>query len=749
VSLPLFRVPASKLLPTNYFQISPHSHRVMPAEEEGSEMNEKTSAACVKVWLLCMVSLFWFGGDNASPIPDDVVTYDGFNRVSLYIPSGDGTKLAIDVYRPTKNGVLATEKTPVIFTQDRSEERDPRYANMFNNLIRAFTQHGYAWVAQDRRGTGASFGVQKGFITRDDRMDGRAVVEWAGSQPWSNGKVGSLGCSNQGEHQYALLTEHPKYLVAIAPECAAPTFFDTTQSINGVSSFAQGTTPPYAGECNQKITVGIPVDSDPAPDFPLAHAAAEEHKCNANFLGQYQANMYRDTLEPYLNYRPGIVDSPAMQSESVKTSGVKILNVDGWFDASPAAVLLAWQMWGGRVVLGPWVHAGTTGPGDSFPNSKLDRAKLYLRWSDYTLKGESNGFDTEPPIRYYTIHSELNQEWRWAAQWPLPNQIVTRFFFSGGKSASVNSLNDGVLASDRPTGADFDSYRPDYSADLFGGKYAILNRYWGGDMRSGTDEKGLTYTLAPLTADLEVTGHPIADFWVTSTAADEDFFAILEDVAADGRSTYVTDGKIRASRRKLGTPPWGDFGLPWHPQLAADDQPLSPDTPSELLFDFLPTSYVFKKGERIRITIVNNGGKSFQPPSGHDRANPPTIHILRSAKYPSSITLPVIPPGSSVFVGHMIINTGAVQYDGQSSVYWSTARTYVRYGNTWTSFENATIARHPGKSEATCAAKGPLGNVKVSLIEPKWALWSIRIVGKGIDFSGEGKTALEQEALID
>jgi putative CocE/NonD family hydrolase len=421
-------------------------------------------------------------------------------------------------------------------------------------------------------------------------------------------------------------------------------------STNGVASFGMGMRPTYNGACDQPVTPGIPVDEDQGPAFALAAAAGAEHKCNAQFLGQYWAHMYRNSVHPLLKYSPGMVDSAAMQSGAIKASGVKILNVGGWFDASPAGALLAWQLWGGRVIIGPWAHGRVEAPSPSLLNGKLDRAALYLKWSDYTLKGKADAFAGEAPVAYYTINAPAGQEWRQAMQWPLPNARPARYYLAAGKTGTVASFNDGSLSATAPQEPAHDSYQPDYSAALFDGKYVALNRYWEGDMRTSTDLKGLTYTLPALSADVEVTGHPLITLWVTSTAADEDFFAVLEDVAADGKSTYVTDARIRASRRKVEPAPWGETGVPFHPQREGEDQPLSADQPAELAFDFIPTSYIFKAGHRIRVAIINAGGPAFQPLPGRDTARPPTISIWRSATHPSSITLPVIPAKSAATV---------------------------------------------------------------------------------------------------
>ena len=140
-------------------------------------------------------------------------------------------------------------------------------------MVMPFVSRGYIVVAQERQGVGASFGVQKGFVTREDAKDGAAIVDWAGEQPWSTGKVGAIGCSNQDAYQLPVVAEHPKHLVAVATECASPFFWDTMISVNGVSAFAGAANPAYTGAYEQKVTLGEPVDEDNVPGMPAKAAS--------------------------------------------------------------------------------------------------------------------------------------------------------------------------------------------------------------------------------------------------------------------------------------------------------------------------------------------------------------------------------------------------------------------------------------------------------------------------------------------
>jgi putative CocE/NonD family hydrolase len=152
------------------------------------------------------------------------------------------------------------------------------------------------------------------------------------------------------------------------------------------------------------------------------------------------------------------------------------------------------------------------------------------------------------------------------------------------------------------------------------------------------DRKALTYTTEPLTAAVEVIGHPVVHVWLTCSADDVDVFAYLEDVDPAGRSTYITDGCLRASHRRLSQAPYNRLDLPYLRSFQADAQPLS-DEPVELVFDLLPTAQHFKAGHRIRLALTCADKDSYQ----HiQRDAAPTIRLLRDRQHPSHVILPVV-----------------------------------------------------------------------------------------------------------
>jgi len=156
------------------------------------------------------------------------------------------------------------------------------------------------------------------------------------------------------------------------------------------------------------------------------------------------------------------------------------------------------------------------------------------------------------------------------------------------------------------------------------------------DMREN-DEKGLTFTTAPLAQDVNVTGHPIVTAYVTTSSGDADVYALLEEVTPDGVSTYVTEGILRASHRALANPQFDILGLPYHRSHESDQETLPQGEIAQLIFDLYPMSNIFNAGNRIRVTITGADADNTEAPVGA------SFTVLRGPDHPSSIRLPIVP----------------------------------------------------------------------------------------------------------
>ena len=133
--------------------------------------------------------------------------YDVICESNVMVRMRDGVMLATDIYFPAMDGRRADDKFPVIL------ERTPYDKAAPNNVTKGkyFGRRGYVCAIQDVRGRFKSDGEWYAFAL--EAPDGHDAVEWLGIQPWSEGKIGTMGDSYCGSVQAALATLNP------APPC--------------------------------------------------------------------------------------------------------------------------------------------------------------------------------------------------------------------------------------------------------------------------------------------------------------------------------------------------------------------------------------------------------------------------------------------------------------------------------------------------------------------------------------------------
>jgi putative CocE/NonD family hydrolase len=154
---------------------------------------------------------------------------------------------------------------------------------------------------------------------------------------------------------------------------------------------------------------------------------------------------------------------------------------------------------------------------------------------------------------------------------------------------------------------------------------------------------GMTYTTKPLAGDVELTGPIVVQVDAVATAPDFDWQVRLTDVHPDGRSSWISDGQLRASLREIDPArsrrnAQGDIIRPWY--TFAHHQPVPVGSPVRYLVELAPTSNVFRAGDRIRVDIqpVAEGYVDSARTGGAG-----ALQILRGGSHDSSILLPLIP----------------------------------------------------------------------------------------------------------
>ncbi|MBN1341678.1 MAG: CocE/NonD family hydrolase [Phycisphaerae bacterium] len=581
--------------------------------------------------------------------------YQGVTRTGQYVTMRDGCKIAIDVYLP--KGLEPDERMPAIVEQTRYW-RSIAYQFPFNllagpepsDLAKFFIARGYAWIAVDARGSGASFGTRPCCWSIDEIKDGADLVDWIIRQSWSDGTVGTTGISYNGTTaEFLAVNKHP------AVKAAAPLFslFDVYTDIaypGGIhlTWFTKGwgklnrqldenTIPDLAYEFEGPL-VGLvlkgvrPVDAD--RDGSMLAAAVKDHAYNWDVHASALQFTFRDDRVPYEWTMSADTFSPHTFVKDLDASGAAVYGVSGWFDGGypHAAIKRHLTLTGkkNRLILGPWDHGGDNncGPYVGEPTRFDMRVELF-RFFEHHLRGTDTGIQNDKPIHYYTMGQE---KWKSADAWPPP--ATPRAFYLGPNAK---------LIADKPSAPDAsDACTVDYTHGT--GGHARWNCLLiGGPVvypdRKARDKKLLCYETEPLTQDTEVTGHPIVTLHVTSSAKDGNFFVYLEDVDEKGNVHYVTEGLLRAVHRKLSSaePPYKQV-VPYRTFRRADAMFLKPNEVAELTFDVLPVSHLFRAGHRIRIAIAGADVDHFPNPPGR----PPTIKIHRSSAHPSRIVLPIV-----------------------------------------------------------------------------------------------------------
>src|ERR1044072_5414627 len=112
-------------------------------------------------------------------------SFDSYVVSEVEVAMRDGVRLATDVYRPARGDKTVEGTFPVVVYRTPYNKGGIKQAGAY------FAQRGYVAVLQDCRGRFASGGKFYAFL--NEGKDGYDTIEWAGTQTWSNGKVGTIG----------------------------------------------------------------------------------------------------------------------------------------------------------------------------------------------------------------------------------------------------------------------------------------------------------------------------------------------------------------------------------------------------------------------------------------------------------------------------------------------------------------------------------------------------------------------------
>lgn len=604
---------------------------------------------------------------------------------------------------------LATKTAGPLF--DRANSTNTVYGSD-KKMINRFLSHGYVYVCADMRGTGASYGSKRDF-TPKFADDGLELVNWIEKQNWSDGSVGMFGGSYLGYSQLITAGKKPAALKCIFPQVVPLDGYTGEIRPGGIFlwSYSQQDMQQYLEENYYLPKEGFypsaPV-TDEDGDGDLSDEIPIDKNKNGTFLDDYNypadqndEPLYKDgkkrkhiyylaTLAhkeniPYSSIGPNaaFIDTklpldksgtasklspyeaaPANSLKAIIESKIAVYNHGGWMDPFVRGTTELYATLEktnpSKLVIDPGYHLGTSPfwkqSGENEHRSIGRYGIEMLRFFDRYLKKIENGIDTEPPIYIYNMNGD---GWRSEKEWPLSRQILTAYYFNSNKV--LDTVSSSGVSSTYVVDFEHDSrWKSDYGQMVSRWHMETPKKL---PIRTDLETKTLLFTSPVLEKDMDVTGHPIVNLYASSSAQNGDFFVYLEDVDTEGRSLLVTEGLLRAGFAELQDNNTMINGgkeninvlpkLPWHgyEESQYNKEIFKNGKIVKLQFDLLPTSYVFRRGHRLRISIAGADTPTFailpelSPSNDSKNANnvKPEVTIYSSREHPSNIVLPVIP----------------------------------------------------------------------------------------------------------
>jgi uncharacterized protein len=499
----------------------------------------------------------------------------------------DGLVLRADVYRPIEDG-----RYPVILSygiyakglafqegyphqwekmvQDHPEilkGSTNKYQNWETTDPERWVPHGYAVVRVDSRGAGWSPGFMDPSCPReiDDLYQ---CIEWAGTQPWSNGKVGMLGISYYASNQWRVAGLHPPHLAAIIPwEGQNDRYRDSGYHGGILSQFQQ------RWAKHQVVNI----------QYGRGERAKKNPNTGESVAGPVTLSdeeMAKNRVDAFEEAKKHPLDDEWHRSRSADLTKV-------------TTPLLTCANWGGQGIHPRGNFNGfieTPGPrkwleahGDSHWSLFYSGYGLELqkRFFDHFLKGIDNGWDRQPRVQLNVRHPGEKFVLRAENEWPLARTQWTKFYLDPDNRALSRTpvAREGKL------------------------EYEGLGN-------------GITFSMPPLEQAMEITGPMAARLFVSSSTRDADLFLIVRVFEPSGKeltfmgstdpNTPIANGWLRVSHRRLDparSKPW----RPWHPHDRVE--PLTPGQVYECDVEIVPSCIVVPAGWRVALTVR---GKDYE-----------------------------------------------------------------------------------------------------------------------------------------
>jgi predicted acyl esterase len=649
--------------------------------------------------------------------PPDTSVYDQTLPTSGYgyMTMRDGTKLAYAVHPPTQPANLGLPGLPltdvnvpgnVPYTAPYPtlvEYAGYGYANPsgpVSGIAVLANLMGFAVVDVNMRGTGCSGGAFD-FFEPLQSLDGYDVIETVARQKWvRGGKVGMLGISYGGISQLFVGQTRPPHLAALSPVSVIDTVA-TTLYPGGIRN--DGFAVAWAKE-RQAEAQPAGTGAEGTQPYAEQKIADGDTVCKSNQVLHPEAANLVQKIEANDHYRPEVAD-PLDPVTFVSKINVPVFMACQWQDEQTGGhcPTLAKRMTGTSkkwFTFTNGAHIDSLDP--ATVNRLYDFLMLYVAKEAPLAKSAliraaapvfySVALGTAPtePITLPLDPVQLQPTYELALKAFEALKPVRVLFENGAGADPVGQKDAGnpypsyeksfdsfpistqqarswylgpnhSLRDAPATTRGVDTFTADPSAlplnDYTGGTGTgglwANAKSWSWDWRNHPSGKSLSYVSAPLAQDTTVIGAGAVELWARSSQPDVDFLVTVSEIDPKGNETFVQNGFMRGSMRKLDSTSTGMFKEPStllepHPSYRlADDEPMPSTDFTKVTVPLYFSGHPYRAGTRIRVVVSAPNGTqpiwNFRTTKPGLGAAAPAVDVTFANNKQSRLVLPVIP----------------------------------------------------------------------------------------------------------
>jgi putative CocE/NonD family hydrolase len=550
---------------------------------------------------------------------------------SYYLTMRDGVRIAVSLHFP--GGTAPAMRAPVILIQTRYGRAQEARRGGAPRDIDYFLRQGFAVAIVDTRGSTSSFGPRDVEMGPAERKDMDEIIAHLAARPWSNGKVIGYGISYMADTaDFATSRPAPALVASIPRQLDFDAYTQGFMPGGVLNKFLLHVWGDYTKAIDLgRSPRGEPIDcrlraADCPALFPLLQPVDgdEDYHLLRKALGGRRRWSAEDYLQAPFRDDKGangfsLFDfSPGSALGAIRREAKPAMIWGSWMDATTAAAALARFRSAPDVKMEIWITANNHGHdinADPFLPARAapfpERESQFATVLDFTRRVLDGGTIARR-INYQVLGTT---EFRQTTVWPPEGLSPVSLYLSGDRSMSRTvPVRAGRISYD----VDFDAGTGENTR--WSTQFGPPPRY---PDRREADKRLIAFDSGPLDEDMELAGWPVVDLTVASQSTDPALFAYLEDVAPDGRVTYITEGQLRAIHRAPADPnrlPF-DQGPAPHSFNRADALPVKPGEPMRIRFALNPTAAFIRQGHRLRLAIAGADANVFQryPEVGSER----------------------------------------------------------------------------------------------------------------------------------